>query len=92
MIFACSSSDDDNSSICDNISTDGEELFENLITSSLAYFDTPTSASCIDFKNAIEAYVIYGNGIKDCLNSEDRAKLEAEINEFETELAALNCA
>ena len=92
FIFACSS-DDDNSSgqNCNDISTDGVEIYENLITTGLAYFVDASVESCNGYKGAIQEYLTYAESIKDCLNSEDQAELEAEIDEFETELAGLDC-
>ena len=87
--FACSSNDDDNP--CDNLSTDGEEIYVNLITTALSYFADPTNAGCLEYLNAAEEYIDYSNSILSCLDAEDRAELEQEIQDLETEIAELDC-
>jgi len=91
FIFACSSDDDNSSQNCGDLSTEGVEIYENLITTGLAYFVDANTESCVDYKSAIQEYLTYAESIKDCLDSEDQAELEAEIDEFETELAGLDC-
>jgi len=87
--FTCSSNDDDN--LCDNLSTDGLEITENLISSALSYFNDPSNAGCLDYLNAAEDYIEYSNSILSCLNAEDRAELEQEIQDLEAEIAILDC-
>ena len=89
--ISCSS--DDDSSLCGNVSDDeAAQIGVNLFGAAFTHGVNPTPESCIDYKSAIEAYITYGNNIKDCLNSEEKAELEAEIVEFETQLANLDCA
>ena len=90
LCFTCSSNDDDDS--CDNLSTDGLEITENLISSALSYFNDTSNAGCLDYLNAAEDYIDYSNSILNCLNAEDRAELEQEIQDLETEIAELECA
>ena len=90
--FACSSDDDDdNDNNCDGLSTTGLEVSQNFITAGLSYFADPTNAACIAYENASQAYIDYSNSILDCLEADDRAELEQEIEELETELATLIC-
>lgn len=87
--FACSSNDDDNP--CGNLSTDGEEISVNLFTTALSYFADPTNAGCLDYLNAAEEYIEYSNSILSCLDAQDRAELEQEIQDLEAEIAELDC-
>lgn len=88
--FSCSSDNDDNP--CDNLSTEGLEITESFITSGLNYFNDPTNTTCLDYLNAAEEYIDYSNSILNCLEMDDRAELEQEIQELETEIAQLECA
>ena len=87
--FACSSNDDDN--LCDNLSTDSLELSENLFESFLNYFADPTNTTCLEYINAAEDYINYSNSILSCLEAEDRAELELQIQDLEAEIAELDC-
>lgn len=87
--FTCSSNDDDN--LCDNLSTDSLELSENLFESFLNYFEDPTNATCLEYTNAAEDYISYSNSILSCLEAEDRAELELQIQDLEAEIAELDC-
>ena len=88
--FACSSNDDDNP--CGNLSTDGLEITENLISTALSYFGDPTNTTCLEYLNAAEEYIDYSNSILNCLEADDRAELEQEIQELEADIAQLDCA
>ncbi len=89
ICFACSSSDDDNN--CSGLSTDGIEITQNFITTGLNYFADPTNAACVAYENAAQGYIDYSNSILDCLEADDRAELEEEIEDIEAELANLVC-
>lgn len=89
FLTSCSSNDDDNS--CNDLVSNGEEISTNLITAALDYFANPTNITCLEYENAVEGYIDYSNSILDCLDSDDRAELEEEIQDLETELAGLNC-
>ena len=89
--FACSSNDDDNDNNCDDLATGGIEIYENFFTAAFDYFADPTNAACVAYENASQAYIDYSTSILDCLEADDRAELEQEIEELETELAGLDC-
>jgi len=88
--FACSSSDDDNN--CGDLSAAGLEVSQNFITAGLNYFTDPTNAACVAYENAAQGYIDYSNSILDCLDADDRAELEQEIEDLEAELANLVCS
>ncbi|ARV08267.1 hypothetical protein BTO05_00915 [Winogradskyella sp. PC-19] len=87
--FCCSSSDDDNP--CDNLASNGEEVSLNLISTALAYLADNSNSNCVAYETAAEEYIDYSNSILDCLDADDRAELEQEIEDLEAEIAALNC-
>ena len=87
--FSCSSSDDDTSR--DNLASNGEEVYLNLINATLAYIADNSNPNCVAYETAAEEYIDYNNSILDCLNADDRAELEEEIEDLEAEIAALNC-
>ena len=88
--FTCSSdADDDNN--CDVLSIGGIEISQNFLTAGLSYFTAPTNATCLAYENASQAYIDYSTSILDCLEVDDRAELEQEIEELEAELATLIC-
>jgi len=87
--FACSSNDDDNP--CGDLSTAGEEISVNLITTALSYFADPTNTTCLNYIDAAEDYIDYSNSILSCLDAADRAELEQEIQDLEAEIAELDC-
>ena len=89
--FACSSNDDDNDNNCDDLATDGIEIYQKFFSAGLSYLDDPTNAACIAYENASQAYIDYSTSILDCLEADDRAELEQEIEEIEAELATLIC-
>jgi len=91
VCFACSSDDDNNDNNCDDLSTTGLEVAQNFITAGLNYFADPTNAACVAYENASQAYIDYSTSILDCLEADDRADLEQEIEELEAELATLIC-
>ena len=88
--FSCSSNDNENP--CDNLASNGEEVSLNLITTALTYFADNSNANCVAYEAAAEEYIDYSNSILNCLNTEDRAELEEEIEDLEAQIAALNCA
>jgi hypothetical protein len=90
ICFTCSSDDDNNS--CDNLPTNGSEITVNYFTKGLEYFADPTTESCTAFEVAAEAYIEYSNIILECLEADDRAELEEEIQDLVAELAELDCA
>ena len=87
--FSCSSSDDDNP--CDNLASNGEEVSLNLISTALAYIADNSNSNCVAYETAAEEYIDYSNSILDCLNTNDRAELEQEIEDLEAEIATLTC-
>ncbi len=89
--FACSSSDDDDDNNCSGLSTAGLEITQSFITAGLSYFTDPTNAACVAYENAAQGYIDYSNSILDCLEADDRAELEEEIEDIEAELANLVC-
>ena len=91
VCFACSSDDDTNTNNCDDLSTVGLEVAENFIFAGLNYFTDPTNAACVAYENASQAYIDYSTSILDCLEADDRAELEQEIEELEAEMATLIC-
>lgn len=88
--FSCSSSDDD--SPCDNLSSNGEDITLNLISAALEFAVNANNNTCLDYVMAAEDYIDYSNSILDCLSAEDRAELEQEIQELETEINGLDCS
>jgi len=89
FVFACSSNDD--SSNCADISEQGIAVIEALFDASVIYFNTPSSASCLAYTEAISNYITYSQSILDCLEGTDLSELQAEIVELQLELTNLNC-
>ena len=89
ICFNCSSDDDNNP--CDNLPSNGEEITVNYFTKGLEFFTNQTNETCVAYEIAADAYIEYNNSILDCLDADDRAELEQEIQALETELAELDC-
>ena len=89
ICFTCSSDDDDNS--CTSLLLNGEAITVNYITRGLEYFGNPSNETCLPYEIAAEAYIEYSDSILDCLEADDRAELEEEIQDLETVLAELDC-
>ena len=62
------------------------------MTKGLEYFANPSNETCTAYQFAAEDYIEYSNSILDCLEADDKDELKEEIQEIETELAALDCA
>ena len=92
IFFTCSSDDDNNDNSCNNLPSNGEEIAVNYFTKGLEYFANPSNETCTAYQSAAADYIEYSNSILDCLEADDKAELEEEIQEIETELAALDCA
>ena len=90
LTLSCSSNDNDDNS-CDDLTSNGEEISLNLISAALNYVGNPTNITCLAYENTAVDYIDYSNSILNCLDAEDRAELEQEIEELETELAGLDC-
>lgn len=92
ICFSCSSSDDDGDNPCGKLVTNGEQVSINLFNSALAYLADNSNANCVAYEAATEEYIDYSNSILDCLDADDRAELQQEIEGLEAEIAALNCS
>lgn len=91
LIFSACSSNDDDDLCADIVGDEYIEIAENLLTSSISFGTNPTNENCNNYKNAMQNYIDYAESIKNCLDSAERAELQEEITELETELANLNC-
>ena len=89
--FACSS-DDDSTKACENLSLNGGEITTNLINTALAFLADDTSETCSKYETAAEAYIEYSNSILDCLEADDKAELQQEIQDLKAEISQLDCA
>ncbi|MFY9242632.1 MAG: hypothetical protein WAO74_06360 [Polaribacter sp.] len=89
LFLACSTDEDENP--CENLPTNATEITTAYFSAGLVFGSNPTSANCVSFKAASEAYITYGNSIKDCLDADDKAELEIEISELRADLDELDC-